>query len=788
MAARIGLNDNKAGMEGLDKEKINKIIYEASKGSKFYQNELKKDQAIQEKINSLKEKLAQASEAQLAECQAKADKRLSLLHQQYDFTRYIVHMDMDAFYAAVEMRDNPKLRDVPMAVGDEAMLSTSNYVARRYGVRAAMPGFIARKLCPQLILVPGSMAKYTAVSRVIKAILREYDPHMSPMSLDEAYIDFTEHMKRREELDESERTLPEYSDDSCRCESTAVATRQSTNHSTVKNRESLVVGAEDKTEKKLGTSPAPSPVQPAADCLGMGLCPQCSLPFNPRTTTFGLSIEEAVKEMRHRIHLKTKLTASAGIAPNSLLAKICSDRNKPNGQFLLPFDVEHVQEFVKDLPIRKIPGIGKVSEKQLLAFDISTCKDFHKHRDILYFLFSEGSFEYFMSVYMGLGSNNVVRSDEGPKSKSVERTFRNISDPNELFNMCYDLSLELSEDLQSAGNLMGRTVTLKIKLASFELKTRSQSLASVTNDGDQINRAACSLLRTEIKAAHPKPLVLRLMGVRMSNFSSDSAKQKKLTVTKVDPNSQSFFESIDRSSKIKTGKSSQSSLGLLAYMADYKPSSLQCNSKSSCSNHKAPPDSLDRFALKRKDIWENKLGISPRKVLQAGSAGEVTVCSLIDSDSAGDNFDMTCGKYPLSSTPRRSKNVMKSADTDPSNSTRAISKTRNRNVAAKLPVPSGKIHAKETNKTVASYFTGTKSVWDDVQQSSDEDIVYISGGRPVDVQRNGKKNKRKAVTSREKLKKKNGSQQLLVLEANRQTRRKNTRTIVDRDIITLDSD
>ena len=96
--------------------------------------------------------------------------------------------------------------------------STSNYAARRFGVRAAMPGFIARKLCPQLVIVPTNFKKYTATSMVCRKILLQYDPNMSPMSLDEAYIDFTNHMRERPNVSEESRTFPEYSEDLCRCE------------------------------------------------------------------------------------------------------------------------------------------------------------------------------------------------------------------------------------------------------------------------------------------------------------------------------------------------------------------------------------------------------------------------------------------------------------------------------------------------------------------------------------------------------------------------------------------
>ena len=79
-----------------------------------------------------------------------------------------------------------------MAVGGMGMLSTSNYAARKFGVRAAMPGFIAKKLCPNLVIVPSNMDKYAQVSEIVRGVFREYDPNFAPMSLDEAYLDITD--------------------------------------------------------------------------------------------------------------------------------------------------------------------------------------------------------------------------------------------------------------------------------------------------------------------------------------------------------------------------------------------------------------------------------------------------------------------------------------------------------------------------------------------------------------------------------------------------------------------
>ena len=177
--------------------------------------------------------------------------------------------------------------------------STSNYIARRFGVRAAMPGFIAKKLCPNLVIVKGNYEKYKAVSKLVGEILLEYDPQYSQAGIDESYLDLTNYLQamiqKKAIKCDMECSIPESDDDSCD------------------------FTLETKVPK-----------------------------------TYWQLAQETVQEIRDRIHTRTKLTASAGIAPNMLLAKIASDMNKPNGQYFLPPTRESVLEFIRKLPIRKV--------------------------------------------------------------------------------------------------------------------------------------------------------------------------------------------------------------------------------------------------------------------------------------------------------------------------------------------------------------------------------------------------------------------------------------------------
>nr|KAF6366877.1 DNA polymerase kappa [Pipistrellus kuhlii] len=399
---RMGLNDNKAGMEGLDKEKINKIIMEATKGSRFYGNELKKEKQVNQRIENMMQQKAQITSQQLRKAQLQVDRFAMELEQSRDLNNTIVHIDMDAFYAAVEMRDNPELKDKPIAVGSSSMLSTSNYHARRFGVRAAMPGFIAKRLCPQLIIVPSNFDKYRAVSKEVKEILADYDPNFMAMSLDEAYLNITKHLQERQNWPEDKR----------------------------------------------------------------------------------------------RYFIKTGHSLENGIAPNTMLAKVCSDKNKPNGQYQILPRRQAVMDFIKDLPIRKVSGIGKVTEKMLKALGITTCTELYQQRALLSLLFSESSWRYFLHISMGLGSTHLTRDGER-KSMSVERTFSEISKAEEQYKLCQELCNELAQDLQKEG-LKGRTVTIKLKNVNFEVKTRASTVSSVVSTAEEIFAIAKELLRTEI--------------------------------------------------------------------------------------------------------------------------------------------------------------------------------------------------------------------------------------------------------------------------------------------------
>ncbi|XP_076218095.1 DNA polymerase kappa isoform X3 [Aptenodytes patagonicus] len=461
---RMGLNDNKAGMQGLDKEKINKIIMEATKGSRFYENELKKDQQVNQRIEKMMQLKEKITTQQLLKAQLQVDKLVMELEQNRNLSSTIVHIDMDAFYAAVEMRDNPELKEKPIAVGSMSML--------------------------------------------VREILTEYDPNFMPMGLDEAYLNITEHLEERLNWPEDKRRH-----------------FFNTKSTTEKDKDDINISAKFNED---GYSS--SPILFEDNTPLMDDHPEQRDQSVENSFVFGTSAEEVVKEIRFRIEQKTQLTASAGIAPNTMLAKMCSDRNKPNGQCRIAPERQAVLDFLKELPIRKVPGIGKVTEKMLKALGIVTCSELYQQRALLSLLFSEASWHNFLDISLGLGSTHLEKDGER-KSMSTERTFSEINTAEDQYSLCQELCRDLAQELQKEG-LKGKTVTLKLKNVNFEVKTRASTVLSSVSTEEEIFAVARDLLGTEIDSVAPHPLRIRLMGVRVSGFLSEEEKkyqQKSIT-------------------------------------------------------------------------------------------------------------------------------------------------------------------------------------------------------------------------------------------------------------------
>ena len=429
----LGPSLTKAGQDDVDQRRVSEVIYEASKGSKFFNREEAKDHFLTEKINRILARKRQLDKLDLSSDCRRADDYITELELSRDLSQTVVHVDCDAFYAAVEELDRPDLKDVPFAVG-KGVITTCNYHARKFGCRSGMAGFVAMKLCPQLICLPQNFSKYTAKAQEIRAILADYDPRFSSASCDEAYLNITEHCEKHE-------------------------------------------------------------VDPW----------------------------DAVEALRAEVREKTRITISAGIAANATLAKICSNKNKPNGQFRVPNDRAEILRFMANLSTRKVNGIGRVFERELDAIGIKTCGDIYEYRASLGRFFGDKAFRFLMSVNLGLGRTNIRPSEEYErKSVGTESTFRDMGDPDELRAKLEWIASELESDMKRT-QFKGRTLVLKAKLHTYEVLTR-QSVTPYAvwkkEDLFRYGRPILEKLMKEHEAERKGRMFLRLLGLRCTHLVS----------------------------------------------------------------------------------------------------------------------------------------------------------------------------------------------------------------------------------------------------------------------------
>lgn len=342
-----------------------------------------------------------------------------------------VHVDMDCFYAAVEMRDNPHYRGKPLAVGgserQRGVISTCNYEARKFGVRSAMPTAQALKLCPQLLLVPGRMQVYKETSVKIREIFSRYTKLIEPLSLDEAYLDVT---------------------DSPCCQNSATLIAQS---------------------------------------------------------------------IRNDIWNELELTASAGVAPLKFLAKIASDLNKPNGQYVIP--PNKVQETIDSLDLGKIPGVGKVSLEKLNRAGYYTCLDIRQsdYRELIVRFGRLGASLWNKSH--GEDKRQVVVERER-KSVGVERTFnRNISS----FEQCWDV-IETRLYPELARRLTHSTPKRNIIKQGIKVKFADFKQTTIEHVHNQLELGYFKELLVEV-LQRQQDREIRLLGVHVMLEPKEQARQ-----------------------------------------------------------------------------------------------------------------------------------------------------------------------------------------------------------------------------------------------------------------------
>lgn len=338
--------------------------------------------------------------------------------------RKIIHIDMDAFYASVEQRDDPALRGRPVVVawrGARSVVCAASYEARTFGVRSAMPALRAERLCPDAVFVPPDFPRYKAVSRQIREIFLSHTPLVEPLSLDEAYLDVTQPL-------------------------------------------------------------IPSP-----------------------------SATATAETIRAHIRETTALTASAGIAPNKFLAKIASDWNKPDGQYVIrPHQVE---AFLTPLPVARIPGVGKVMQGKLAELGVQTVGDLRNvQREVLQQRF--GSFGARLHERARGIDERPVEPNQPVQSISTEDTFSEDLLLDQVEPTIHRLA-EKTWRATTRTERIGHTVVLKLKTAQFRIITRSFTPPSPPASERELLEIALSLRE---RVDLPADTRYRLVGVGLSGF------------------------------------------------------------------------------------------------------------------------------------------------------------------------------------------------------------------------------------------------------------------------------
>lgn len=343
--------------------------------------------------------------------------------------RKIIHVDMDAFYASVEQRDNPDLRGKPVAVGgsrERGVVAAASYEARKFGVRSAMPSVTAKRQCPDLIFVKPRFEVYKAVSQQIRDIFAEHTLVIEPLSLDEAYLDVTE------------------------------------------NRQGI-----------------------------------------PLARDVALAIRAKIKEV-------TGLNASAGISYNKFLAKLASDHRKPNGQYVIT--PEMGPAFVETLPVGKFHGIGPATTAKMNALGLYTGLDMRNQSlEFMQANFGKaGSYYYWISRGV---DNRAVQAHRVRKSVGAENTFfTDLTNFEAMVSELQPLIDKVWRHCEDKG-MRGRTVTLKVKFADFELITRSRTMLGSVGSRRDLDSVVIELLRV----VFPLQKAVRLLGVSISGFAADNA-------------------------------------------------------------------------------------------------------------------------------------------------------------------------------------------------------------------------------------------------------------------------
>ncbi|MFF0720926.1 DNA polymerase IV [Micromonospora sp. NPDC003816] len=348
----------------------------------------------------------------------------------------ILHVDMDAFFASVEVRHRPELRGravVVGGVGARGVVSSASYEARRYGVRSAMPTMRARALCPHAVFLPPDFSRYSAASRAVMQIFRDITPLVEPLSLDEAFLD--------------------------------------------------VAGA-----RRLFGPPA-----------------------------------AIARRIRERVAAEQELTCSVGVASSKYVAKLGSTRAKPDGLLVVP--AAQVLDFLHPLPVAALWGVGERAEQNLLRLGLRTVGDLAQAPlGMVRTAVGAAAAGHLHELAWGRDPRRVS-PEHAEKSVGAEVTFDvDVNDPTEIRRTLLALAEKVGGRLR-AGGLVGRTVSLKVRMADFRTVSRSRTLDVPTDVAREMFDTAWSLYTALAPGER-----IRLVGVRAEGLTPADETPRQLAL------------------------------------------------------------------------------------------------------------------------------------------------------------------------------------------------------------------------------------------------------------------
>jgi len=344
-------------------------------------------------------------------------------------SRFILHCDLDCFFAAVEQRDNPEYIGKPIIIGADpkngkgrGIVSTCNYEARKFGLHSAMPISLAYKRCPHGIYLHPNIEKYHRASKEVMEIVNSYSDKFQQVSIDEAYLDISD------------------------------------------------------------------------KCIN----------FN--------EVRDLAEKLKDEVQKNVGITISVGCAPTKSIAKIASDYNKPNGITIV--EPNEIKDFLKNLDITRIPGIGKKSKLYYNKKGIKTIGDIiNLTLPKMVQLFGKNG-EWVWNVANGFDTREVEEFHGDRKSISKERTFyEDTDDLNLILSKLEEINNRIHKNVIK-NKIYYKTVTLKIRLEGFITYTRSKSFTHHVQDKEQVLKVIIELLN-QFSTVNKK---VRLVGIRLSNL------------------------------------------------------------------------------------------------------------------------------------------------------------------------------------------------------------------------------------------------------------------------------